>query len=271
MGSTSDLTPDEVAERILSIAGEGAVLDLGTGASALSRSLRRKGARSSDPAQAAEQGRSEAVGLVTLLDGPDALTADVLDRATAAADRVLVLPPRDTAGDVRAEVAGHLATRSYLRRHDPELVRTAPEAMLFERGEDTPAELVRRYELLVAEVVRSCDAQREAAWDEVVAARHSLLVNRDHVVGTEAEIGRINRDVLRLTQELAQSRKRVRALTDRRDDLLQRVQGLRARLATAQQRNRSLSDRLRRLEQQERPPASPPWRRVARRLAGRRG
>lgn len=270
MGSTSDLTPDEVADRILAIGGD-AVLDLGTGASTLSRTIRRKGARAADPAPtgATDPDGSARASLVTLLDGAEALTPDVLERATAAADRLLVLPPPDTAGEALAELADQLAHRSYHRRHDADLVRTAPEAMLFEREEGVPADLVRRYELLLAEVVTACASQREAMWDEVVAARHRLLVNRDHVVGTEAEVGRLNRDILRLTQELARSRKRVQALTDRRDGLIERVESLRSRRATAEKRTRALTARVHELEGQRQDP--PRWRRLARRVAGRRG
>ena len=42
------------------------------------------------------------------------------------------------------------------------------------------------------------ESENEALRREVVNARHSLLVNRDHVVGTEAEIGRLNRDIIRM-------------------------------------------------------------------------
>jgi septal ring factor EnvC (AmiA/AmiB activator) len=179
-----------------------------------------------------------------------------------------VLPPRQCAGDDRARLAAELATRSFHRHHDPDVVNVSPAAMLFARGDAGPADLVGRYERMVADVLRCCDAERDALQDEVLAARQALLVNRDHVVGTEAEVGRVNRDVVRLTHELAETRKRVRALTRRRDDLTERVETLRARLAAVQKREARLSRRVQELDASSR--GSSTARRIARRLLGRR-
>ena len=68
---------------------------------------------------------------------------------------------------------------------------------------------------------------------EVIEARHRLLVHRDHVVGTEAEIGRLNRDVLRLQAEVITSRKKIRALQKRKNGLMSRNADLQAKLAGA--------------------------------------
>lgn len=101
---------------------------------------------------------------------------------------------------------------------------------------------------------------------EVIEARHRLLVNRDHVVGTEAEIGRLNRDVLRLQAEVVTSRKKVRALQKRKNGLMKRNEVLQGKLAAAQARTRTLRTELDR-EMAARVPLS---RKIVRRLRGGR-
>jgi chromosome segregation ATPase len=102
---------------------------------------------------------------------------------------------------------------------------------------------------------------------EVLEARHSLLVNRDHVVGTEAEIGRLNRDILRMQQELITARKRIRGLQKDKSGLVRRNQDLRAKLGAARSRNQSLQAELDR----ERAVRVPLSRKIVRRLrSGRR-
>ncbi len=66
--------------------------------------------------------------------------------------------------------------------------------------------------------------------EEVAEARHHLLTVQDHIVGLEAENGRLNRDLIRVTAELRQLRKRVKNLTGQRDDLRVRLQDVRTRL-----------------------------------------
>lgn len=122
-------------------------------------------------------------------------------------------------------------------------------------GDETGATLVERLQ-----------QENEAMRLEVVEARHRLLVNRDHVVGTEAEIGRLNRDVMRLQVELNESRKKVRALQTRKRALQDKVSDLQGKLATTRARVRTLSGQL-----EQRPVAAPSFtRRVARRLRGGR-
>ena len=113
--------------------------------------------------------------------------------------------------------------------------------------------------------VAQLESDNEALRREVVDARHSLLVNRDHVVGTEAEIGRLNRDILRMQTELVASRKRIRALQNRKKGLMTRTRDLEAKLKAARSRNQQLREELDR-QVAARVPLS---RRVVRRLRGR--
>ncbi len=102
---------------------------------------------------------------------------------------------------------------------------------------------------------------------EVIQARHRLLVNRDHVIGTEAEIGRLNRDVLRLQAEVITSRKKIRALQKRKNGLMERVEDLQAKLTAARRRTQAL-----RAELDSQAAAAVPFtRRFARRLRRGRG
>lgn len=113
--------------------------------------------------------------------------------------------------------------------------------------------------------VEQLERDNEALRREVLDARHSLLVNRDHVVGTEAEIGRLNRDILRMQAELVASRKKIRALQKRKNGLMSRTRDLEAKLRTARSRNQQMRDELDR-QIAARVPLS---RRVVQRLRGR--
>ncbi len=101
---------------------------------------------------------------------------------------------------------------------------------------------------------------------EVIEARHRLLVHRDHVVGTEAEIGRLNRDILRLQAEVIGSRKKIRDLQKRKNGLMSRNSDLQAKLAAA----RKATQQLRADLERERAARVPLSRRVVRRLRGGR-
>ena len=114
--------------------------------------------------------------------------------------------------------------------------------------------------------VAQLESDNEALRREVVEARHSLLVNRDHVVGTEAKIGRLNRDILRMQAELVASRKKIRALQNRKKGLIARTRDLETKLKAARSRNQQLREELDR-QVAARVPLS---RRVVRRLRGRR-
>ena len=199
-----------------------------------------------------------------------------------------------------ADWAAWFAERGFFRRVDVDLSFLTHWAVLFERADLDPRQLAHRYEILHAKVnaervekshallesyreIQALNAHLEGGTAEeisrqlalvkefeaeVLEARHSLLVNRDHVVGTEAEIGRLNREVARLADELKQATRRVSALTKRKNDLALRVDTLRSRVAAARERNKALSRRVAELEQRSAPPASLA-RRVARRV--RRG
>lgn len=111
------------------------------------------------------------------------------------------------------------------------------------------------------------ERDNQAMRREVLEARHSLLVNRDHVVGTEAEIGRLNRDILRMQQELITARKKIRGLQKDKSSLVRRNQDLRTKLGAARSRSQSLHAELDR----ERAARVPLSRKVVRRLrSGRR-
>lgn len=133
--------------------------------------------------------------------------------------------------------------------------RTEPEPHVEARGDSADDPRIARLE-----------AENAAMREEVLAARHSLLVNRDHVVGTEAEIGRLNRDVLRMQTELIAARKRIRALQHRKDGLVRRTRNLEDKLGAARRRTRTL-----RAELDRQVAAGVPLsRRIARRLRGGR-
>lgn len=118
-------------------------------------------------------------------------------------------------------------------------------------------------EAIEARVARLED-ENAAMRREVIDARHSLLVNRDHVVGTEAEIGRLNRDILRMQQELVTSRKKIRALQKRKNGLMARNEDLQAKLAAARSRIQAMRAELDRHDTA----TVPLSRRIARRLRG---
>ena len=61
-------------------------------------------------------------------------------------------------------------------------------------------------------------------------ARHSVLVSRDHVIGLEAQNGRLQRDLSLVTLELKKAQRRVKGLAKRRDELTAKLQDTRQRL-----------------------------------------
>ncbi|SEB45023.1 hypothetical protein SAMN04489844_0117 [Nocardioides exalbidus] len=109
-------------------------------------------------------------------------------------------------------------------------------------------------------------AQVEELRRELLEARQAALVSRDHVVGIEAEVGRQNADILRLTTELRRESARAKRLAQRKQAQAKRITELQDRLATARKRNAALTRRVGELEA-ARPSLA---RRVARRLRGPR-
>ncbi|WP_210648780.1 hypothetical protein [Nocardioides sp. SYSU D00065] len=100
---------------------------------------------------------------------------------------------------------------------------------------------------------------------ELLRARQAALVSRDHVVGIEAEIGRQNADILRLTADLRRVSARAARLASVKKAQQKRIVELRSRLETVRKRNAALTSRVQDLET-ARPSLA---RRVARRLRGR--
>ena len=98
---------------------------------------------------------------------------------------------------------------------------------------------------------------------ELLEVRHQLLRMRDHVIGTEAEVGRLSRDLSLAFAELKRAHRRAERLSQRRDELRVRVDQLRLRLAKSQQEVQRL--RQRHDDSQGRPSVA---RRLARRLRG---
>lgn len=107
----------------------------------------------------------------------------------------------------------------------------------------------------------------EAADGASLEARHALLLQRDHVVGIEAEIGRQNAEILRLNSELRKTRARASRLTDRKQAQAKRLRLLQSRLEATRERNAALTRRVAELEAGH---AGGPSlaRRIARRLRG---
>lgn len=101
---------------------------------------------------------------------------------------------------------------------------------------------------------------------EVLAARQAALVSRDHVVGIEAEIGRQNAEILRLTVELRRAAARAKRLNQRKNAQAKRIAGLVGKLEVARKRNATLTRRVHELEASAARPSF--TRRVVRRLRG---
>lgn len=149
-----------------------------------------------------------------------------------------------------AQWAAWFAERGFFRRTDVDVSFLSPWAVLFERADLTLHALTQRYELqfndLHAEVLEKRAALLEShrrisrlndqlesqvsgkvadqaalveQWEkEVLEARHQLLTQRDHVIGTEAEVTRLRRDLDRLRSELARSRKQLSNVRGRLQD-----------------------------------------------------
>lgn len=97
-------------------------------------------------------------------------------------------------------------------------------------------------------------------------ARHAQLLQRDHVVGIEAEIGRQNAEILRLNGDLRKAKARAARLNERKESQAKRLEGLQSRLEAARERNARLTRRIAELEAQSSPPSLA--RRIVRRLRG---
>lgn len=156
-------------------------------------------------------------------------------------DRVVVIG--DASQSLRPE---ELVEHGFIRRTDVEATASGHRVSLWERMDLSAADVARHYERVLASYEER--AQRGEA--EAVEARHRLLIQRDHAVGTEAEIGRLNRDIISLSEQLSHATKRGKALTRRKEGLTTQVESLRGRLAALQKSNQGLQRRLGAAEQQ---------------------
>jgi SAM-dependent methyltransferase len=210
-------------------------------------------------------GRYDLVTCIEVLEHlspPDAQSA--IDRITEVTDRVLFSSSpgdHDEPTHINTHPTEHWASwfaeRGFFRRADLDMGMIAPWTVVFERGDPTVHELTQRYEQLYfrarTELVDKRAALLEAhrriqdlhtqlderpvdtaevdrLRDEVAHTRHAVLVSRDHVIGLEAENGRLQRDLSLLTLELKKARRRVKGLAKRRDELAARLKDTRQRL-----------------------------------------
>lgn len=207
-----------------------------------------------------------------------------IDQVTAVTDRVVFSSspgdhdePTHVNTKPTAAWAAWFAERGFHRRTDVDLTFLSPWAVLFERADRGVRDVVQAYETqlagLTAEVLekraallaahRNISELREgqdhsgaeaalaeqvalvkAFEKEVIEARHAQLVNRDHVVGIEAEVGRQNAEILRLSGALRRLQGREKRLTDRKVSQRERIAALEAKLEVARKRNAALTRRI---------------------------
>lgn len=247
------------------------------------------------------EGRYDLVSMIEMIEhmGPQDAQA-AIDRVTAVTDRVLFSSspadhdePTHVNTKPTAAWAAWFAERGFYRRTDVDLTFLSPWAVLFERGDRSVRDVVQAYEThfasLNAEVLekrtallaahRNISELREGANTEavlakqveefereVLEARQAQLVQRDHVVGIEAEIGRQNAQILELHSMVRRLKGREKRLTARKTAQAKRIQGLQTKLETARRRNAALTRRVSELEANAAPPSL--TRRVVRRLRG---
>jgi hypothetical protein len=237
-------------------------------------------------------GRYDLVTCIEVLEHMSAADAQLaIDHITAVTDRVLFSSsPEDHDEPTHINThpgeawAAWFAERGFFRRTDVDVSMIAPWTVVFERGEPTLHELAKRYEQQYARVRTELLEKRRALLEadreintlrgqlderpvdtdevdrlraEVAQARHSVLINRDHIIGLEAQNGRLQQDLSLVTLELKKAQRRVKGLAKRRDELTARLQDTRQRL----ERNRK------RVAELEAAPAPASFtRRVARRV-----
>lgn len=226
-----------------------------------------------------------------------------IDQIVAVTDRVLFSSspgdhdePTHVNTKPTAAWAAWFAERGFYRRTDVDLTFLSPWAVLFERADRTVRDVVQAYEThltsLNAEVLEKRAALLAAHRNinqlrdgqdgskalaeqvalvkqfeaEVMDARHAQLLNRDHVVGIEAEVGRQNDEILRLHGALRRLQGRETRLTTRKNAQAKRIKNLQERLAAAKKRNAVLTRRVEELASSSGQPSLA--RRVARRLRG---
>ena len=200
--------------------------------------------------------------------------------------------------------AAWFAERGFYRRTDVDLTFLSPWAVLFERADRGVRDVVQAYEahlaslnaellgkraaLLAAhrnisELRDASDPCKDEAKDkalaeqvglvkkfeqEVLEARQAQLVNRDHVIGIEAEVGRQNDEIIRLNSALRRIQSRASRLGDRKEAQAKRVATLQTKLQAARRRNAQPGKRVEELEARTAAPPASLTRRLARRLRG---
>lgn len=250
------------------------------------------------------EGRYDLITCIEVLEHMEASEAlDAMDAMCAATDRIVFSSsPLDLAEPTHINVhethqwAAWFADRGLFRRTDVDLGFITPWAVLFERAELTTREVVDRYESAIGPLIGETLAKREALLaahrniselrdgqdsdkvlaeqvalvkkfeHEVLEARHTQLLNRDHVVGIEAEIGRQNDEILRLNGALRRLHGRESRLSERKAAQSKRIDALQAKLKAARTRNAALTRRVKELDASPTPPSL--TRRVVRRLRG---
>ena len=251
------------------------------------------------------EGRYDLVTMIEMIEhlGPqDAQRA--LDRVVAVTDRVLFSSspgdhdePTHVNTKPTAVWASWFAERGFFRRTDVDLTFLSPWAVLFERADQRVRDVVHRYETQLATLGsellekraallaahRNISELREGGGGgqalaeqvalvkkferEVLDARHAQLLQRDHVVGIEAEIGRQNDEILRLNGALRKLSARAERLNDRKESQAERLRTMQSRLTQMRKRNGRLTRRVAELEAGS--SGSPSLaRRVVRRLRG---
>lgn len=244
----------------------------------------------------------EHMGTSEALDAMDAMCAST-DRIVFSSSPLDLAEPTHINVHETHEWAAWFADRGFFRRTDVELGFITPWAVFFERSTLTPREVVDRYESVIGPLIGETLAKRDALLaahrtigelrdsgdsrdngdsvalaeqialvkkfeTEVLEARHTQLLNRDHVVGVEAEIGRQNDQILKLNDALRRLHGREKRLTDRKTAQGKRITALQAKIETARTRNGALTRRVKELEATTAPPSLA--RRLARRLRGSR-
>jgi SAM-dependent methyltransferase len=265
-----------VADHLIAIANPKSTLDVGCAKGLLVQALAEKGvdARGIDISEHAIngahpevrdrlevssaarplEGRYDLVSCLQVVEHMDPRAARAsIDAICAATDRVLFSSTphgfaEATHVNVRptSEWAAAFAERGFYRRADVNLDFLTPWAVLFERSELQPRDIVQRYESSLVSLAdevnekresvlalqRQVDAlhhpdphaeERERATAQHISnlelhlesARHDVLTTRDHIIGLEAEAVRLQATVNRLNSRIKAQQERVSKLRDR--------------------------------------------------------
>ncbi|WP_162599984.1 class I SAM-dependent methyltransferase [Nocardioides solisilvae] len=250
-----------IADRLIALANPKTTLDLGCGPGLLVQALAEKGvdAHGVDADEAAlgaahpevrdrlearpwsrvVPGRHDLVSCLDVVDRLEPLAAQALiDAVCSATDRVLFSSSPDAFGEPgRLNVhpvqdwAAAFAEQGFYRRTDVNLELVADHAVLFERADLQPRDVVHRYEATLAPMVQELRERREALArlerdgdaraevarlrEQLRRAQHDVLTTRDHIIGLEAEATQAQLSVARLEGRLKVQQSRLRKLRGR--------------------------------------------------------